>query len=312
MVATGSVSGLAFGYESTFKGGASSYDRAFGVNQRITGLVFNNSLSKQYELGSRQNVQLTALALNGRWGVECLLANESWLEGLFGTYTDNSGTGYTQYDYSVSNTVKSLAMKVGFTSGGSNYVREIKGAIINRARLSTRVGTPVVVVLDGVYATETTPTESVTNVTESLSPLTFAHGSLTVGGVAQAKVQSVELGMINNAVLTYGLGSRTAVDIAVQSFETELRITAVSEDDEWLEKAYGADSATSPQDTVSSFAVVLAFDTGDSVNDREFTFTISNAKIDSISQAYAPNDLILWDISLVGGSVTATYKKYTS
>jgi len=312
---TGADAYLAFGYESSFGTEASTKDKSFGVGQRLTGVTLRNTLRRIYDLGSREAKQLRALRFEGVWSIEAILANNDWMKAVFGseTFTDNSSASPPnyQYDYDVADSVQSISIEYGF-SGTSNVVRKLLGCVVTRCRLTTRVNDVVTLALDGLYKTEEKGTSLGTGVTESKSPITFAEGTLELpSGTTLAEVQTIDLTLTTNAELIFDVGSRYAVKAIGRAFDIDIRITAISEDSELLERAYGADGATSPQDTISSLDVKLKFDTGGtSTDDRVWTLDISNAKVQEITQAITPNDMILWDVTLYGKEITGQYIIY--
>lgn len=290
-VYTGAKARLAYGIETTFKGGGTA-SNAFGVGQRLTGLSGRNSIERIYELGKRDAARLVAMRFEGTWGVEAIMGNTTWKDAIF---TSTGGA--------VGVDPKSLVIEVGF-SGAQNVLRTLKGAVIRRLSIGARVNEPVRLRFDGVYATETvsTPT-SITPVSDTTAPYTFAGATVTFAGQTVANVQSLDVDITTGYELVYALGARTARDMFGRAFEIEGRFsaTAISSDFVKYMLGLGSGTDTEPKESglVTEVNLVATFTNGTNT----MTLTIPGV-IGELGSAIEANELIMFDVAFTGRTAT--------
>ena len=284
MVATGSKARLAYGLESTFKGGGTA-DKAFGVGQRLTGIRGRNTIERIYEIGSRVANKLIAGRFDGAWGVEAILGNKDVFQTISST-----------------NPV-SLVIEVGF-EGTNKVLRTLKGAVVRRMSISTRTNEPVRLRIDGLYATESVsnPT-SITPVVDDTQPYTFAGATLTFDNQAVANVMAFDVDIDTGFEYVFALGARTARDLYGRMYEIGGRFSAVALTEDFVKYLYGL--GTKPTEPVESTAVqelsmVATFSNGTDTT----TITLGGVVIDELGSAIEANELILFDVSFIARTVT--------
>lgn len=288
VVATGAKGRLAYGVESSFNDGMSTASNSFGVDARLTGIGGRNNIQRLYTIGSREAVKNVALRFEGTWGVETTLSNTD-IFSLLGSGSNKDPT--------------SAVIEVGF-AGATNVLRTLRGAVVRRASISTRPNEVVRVRMDGLYATEeVTNPESITPIIDTNEPFTFAGATITYGGVEVAKVQAMDVDITTGFELIYALGQRTAVDGFARAFEVGGRISAVAIDDTFVKDMLGVGAdATAPDElgVATETSIVITLTNGTDTK----TLTIGGVVIDDLGSSVEANELILFDATYVGRTLT--------
>ena len=310
MVYVGETSVVGFGYESTFKTKATSIDKIFGQGTRITTINIKNNVERIYNIGARVAQQLAALRFEGSWSVEAYLSNNDWMKLALGKETEITNTAgtVTGYTYEVGNDVISATIEIGMTSGGSNLVRDLLGAIVRRWTLDCRVNEIVTVRLDGAYATESvsTPTALPSYTLDYGNVMTFVDGSVQLPtGTTVAKVQEISLDVDTGATNIFSIGDRTAVDKYGRNYEISGKMSVVAEDPTMLEYALGvgASGATSPASGVTEITAEIKFDNGT----NSCIIDLSGLSIEGISNRLEANEIVIWDVDFVARDIKITW-----
>lgn len=227
MVNTGSSAYLAYGWETgSFGGGASSRDKIFGKDQKITNVFAGNNPIPLADLNS---IVLTdyAFGLNTyRLNFDAVLSNPWLFQAIFNdAATPISQTTYYTHTWSLAKTVKSMEVEIGLDTD-TNVVRKMKGAVMpnltlnasvgNAARISGEIASGILGSLETTLGTPGTNADPGTGATHPA--FTFAQGTLSLvdsSGSSVAAVnqlQSVELTIDQQAELLYGFSSPNSVD----------------------------------------------------------------------------------------------------
>lgn len=292
IVATGGKARLAFGIESTFGGGGTA-NNVFGVGQRLTGIGGRNEIDRIYSIGSNVPTTLVSRRFEGTWSVEAILGDTTWSNAVF------TGTGGT-----LGGNPSSLVIEVGFDAE-EKVLRKLKGAVIRRLSLGTRVGEVVRVRFDGVYAKEevSTPT-SITPVFDNTVPYTFAGGSLTFAGQTVSLVQAVDFDITTGFDLVYALGDRRAVAMIPRAVQVGGRFSATARSSSFVKYMLGLGdgTATEPKQlgNVTDVNMVLTFTNGTTTK----TLTFSGVTIDELGSAIEAGEMILFDVTFIAKQVT--------
>ncbi|MEM1800931.1 MAG: phage tail tube protein [Desulfurococcaceae archaeon] len=231
---TGAFAYLKYGWESSFKGGASTKDKVFGRGQRITSLTRRENPELIPELGDRIYYSSAFKQFEGTISLEWILSNPWFFKGILGSVT-TSGTGPYTHTYSVTKLPQSMSLEVGIQASGGNVVRTLDGAIFTSATITSAVGELVRVRADLLYAKETVGTNLGSALVDTFPPLVFHHATLEVpSGNTIGEVQSFDLTINNNGLLIYGLGDRYAVSGMWQALDVAGTISVTLKDATFL------------------------------------------------------------------------------
>lgn len=289
-IGVGSKARLAYGIETTFKGGGTA-SNPFGVGARLTGIGGRNNIERIYEIGNRAAAKLVAMRFEGTWGVEAILGNS----GVFDTILSAGA---------IPNDPISLVVEVGF-EGDENVLRILKGAVVRRMTMSTRVNEPVRIRLDGLYATETVSTPlSIAAVPDTNETYTFAGASLTFDGQAVAEVQALDIDMTTGFEMVYALGDRAPAAAIARAFEVGGRFSATARSSGFVKYMLGLGSGTATEPSSSSAVTEVQLVATFTNGTNNITATIDGVAIDELGSAIEANEMILFDVTFTGRTIS--------
>ncbi|NIT99617.1 MAG: hypothetical protein GWN01_01330 [Nitrosopumilaceae archaeon] len=226
MARTGSSAYIQYGYESSFKGGATQA-QVFGLEQKATGLRW---LNNQIALGQLYSTErkIFAYAKNeGSVNLEWVVSNPWYFDYIFanpettgaGPYThkwssDPDFVGAGAFDNTDVRATRSGHIEMGFEGETGNEVRNAKGVICPTLTMRTNVNDTIKCTGNFIWGREdnlvTTLDTSVAS--DDLNfPYTFVHASLELpDGTVIAQIQDFELTFAPNVELIWGIGSADA------------------------------------------------------------------------------------------------------
>jgi len=300
---TGASAYIRYGWEATFKTQSTTIDKVFGEAPRFDSSRTQN-IRQARGLGKRTPYKLIPLQYEGTFSIETIIANPWWLRAIIGNAPTTSGTGpYTHTYLDGSLLLPKNAPSITIENGidlTADAVIKLLGCVADTATITAAVNEPVMLKIDGKYATETKGTSGIADPfpSESLEYFTFAEGKLEVpDGTVISDVQNAEISIRNNLDMRYGLGSRFGSRHYERDFDVEIRTSNLFEDATvFLEKFYG--SATAPT-TPTEVTVDLLFDNGlTGTSQRQIHLTVTGAKIaeETLNQVVAeaiPEDIVL-------------------
>lgn len=220
MATSGSSALLAYGYESTFKGGA-SLTRLFGHEQKISSLEYSNSQQGLPQLYSPEICEFIYNSIRGSATVEYVLGSPFVFTALLHNPTTtgpvSSAYTHTWTSNPTTNTnirqVKSLHVEFYVAGSSNNIDRNAKGVISPSINIKTGIDQPVTVSQQLAWGYEDTIDTSL-NATPpacggGYTPYTFVHASikLPVAGGTIAGVQNIDLTIDSGAELVYNINS---------------------------------------------------------------------------------------------------------
>ena len=320
---SGALSYIVVGLESTYGSvsGALAADKmiAFGHNQKIT-VDRNMNTNPVYGLGSPHPSKVVSGVYEGRLTITFNLASTYFMELVMGncsdggaapkthTYADNTGYAVTSFT----------------TANGINLdtdsVYAYLGCVVDSCEMTFRVGEPVGVTLNVLYANETKATTGIdaTPAVDAELPMVFSEGSVQLpSGTTLARVQSLTLRIIKNAELVRGLGSRVATAAVWKTtrFEFDMEISYENADlvADMYGQATGPLTATMPAGEAS--LVLTCTNSGAGSATRSLVFTLSTTYITSDSLPQSVEDHMVQTVrgfsinaptSIIGSDNTAT------
>jgi len=310
--ASGALSYVNYGFESTEGTVAGSFPRPFGHGTKIS-ISRKNNMEAIYGVGARNASANVAKKYEGIASVEFLLGagqtsiahgGASWLRAVLGAVpTDGGATPYT-HTYAESNTLTSFSIANAVELGTNDYVSALIGCKVNSASFSFAVDEVCKVKLDCVYRTETVATSGIGSaVTPTEVPLTFAQGTITVGGTTVGYVQSGELTVSNNVESIWGLGSRYSTASPPKTRKYDFKCTAAFSNVTLLmEHFFGTSAPVGATDLATlnpaGVALVLTFTNGESGSDtRSIVFTFANLYLNEHTLPLDVNEVIKEDVT---------------
>lgn len=239
--------------------------KAFGRDQRVTELSFDNALQRLRNPADPEAVETIATTFEGAVSVECVLGNPWWLNHLLGDEPVAGGEASAPYSYTWTPTtgrVQSARVFVGVDYLNGVTERQLEGVVFTEAELSLSIGEPVTLTLTGFYGSET-PNASLTpgsTPEEQATPLIYHSGSLDIPtGTTVAKPQDATLTVATGARPHRGW-EREPIDAVIGGVETDLSLSKIITSTSQRNLGYG--SSAGPQDRVSGAAdATLAFTT---------------------------------------------------
>lgn len=233
--------------------------KTFGHDVTVTSAEVNNNPTDLFDPGSREAAERLAQQFEGSWGVEFTMTNPWWWEAVIAPVSTSGSGPYTHsYDGMIP---QSLQLVLPVEPTGNERV--LQGCVVSSCTVDASEQGPITVTLEGVYADESESSGSTSQVTPSMDPMTFADGSLNIGGTTYSLVQSVSISIENNVELVPELGSRFAADYSPKVRSTTVDIEKIVENDSNLLMSYGG-SGTSPDNRMDGNDEVsgsLTFDT---------------------------------------------------
>lgn len=250
---------LAFGIEDSFAGSVVDQDSSgdpsyysFGRNPTVNDLSLDNQLQRMREAGSIENVEAVKTNFEGAFAVEAV-ANEAtfnWVNSIvFNDGSDGTPTGFT------TGRARSATVQAGSeylaTTGTTTKVRALKGVVPTDFEVSYSQGGMVSYTLTCLYADEEDGTEP-TDLTKPAGgeDAAFHNLDVSVDATSISKLQSATLSF-SNLYRFHRDSDPTPVAAVLSAPETTLDTEAVFEGTDYLEDAYGAAAATTPEDRLT-------------------------------------------------------------
>jgi hypothetical protein len=301
-----SISGIhtrmCFGWETTYGGGSTTFDKVFGLGQKVTTNTETQNAIRVYNIGDPE-AKTTALGtFDISLSVETLLTNGWWLRAISGNTATVSGNDKIYVDSAagkpVNKDVQSMEVRIGYDNP-VGFERRYKGVVMSTASLSCSVGEPVRLTFDMFAKTEEISSTLTAEVSEAEEPLHFGHGTLELpSGTTIAKVQSVDLTINRNPEPVRGLGSRFIQQVVNKLTEYELKANIVLQDTSIIEKLWG--SSTTPQNTVNETASVkLVFDNGlTGASKRTLLLEFEGVRVNEVSQPLDVEGVVVQECTL--------------
>lgn len=212
-----SVSGIAayveYGMQSAFgtplSAGAST--RAFGLDQKLTGLSINNNKMELGDLNSALVQKFAFGNFTGEFSVEWVLSNPWWIDTILAA-ASTTGVGPYTHTYDDSKTVRALTAEVGIDTT-TDRVLQLKKSVARDINISTAINELVNV--RGNFAIGATDDTAGTSLDASIQtddiafPYTMVHATLeNPSGTVLAEVQNMELTLNPNIRYVYGPNNR--------------------------------------------------------------------------------------------------------
>ncbi|MGQ9642012.1 MAG: phage tail tube protein [Candidatus Bathycorpusculaceae bacterium] len=296
MARTSAYAYMKYGWESSFKDGATTRDKVFGRAQRITGLTRRENLEMLYELGAREPQYGAFRNFEGAASVEWVLSNPWWIKSVLGTYSVTGSSAPYTHTWQKANAPVTMGIEVGFQGEGGNVVRNLKGAVVTSVSLSGALNDVIRCRADVLYAEEATPTLG-TAIVDSFDPFTSVHASLELPtGTVLAEVQSFDLTINNNSLFVWGLGSQYPAAVALQAFDVTGRFSITMKNATFLNYVRGKQSSI-------RFKVTNGLTGAD---ERTIRFDGTDVYFGEHTVGFEPNALVIEELPFTIKNITAT------
>jgi hypothetical protein len=288
---TGAFAYAKYGWESTFKGGATTRDKVFGRGQRVSSITRNENPEKVYELGDRPAKLIVYKGFEGSASFDFFVSNPWIFRAVMGNVS-TTGTGPYTHTYTVAKLPPSMEIEVGFQGSGGNVVRLLRGAVASTFSLTASVNEIVRGRMDVLYADEVITTTLGSAIVDVFEPFTFAHGTLEVPvGNVIAEVQSFDMTIANNALLVWGLGDIKASSAVWQAFDPTGRISVTMKDASFLNRLRTTDT---------NGRLVLNFNPN-----HQIIFNFDGVGYGEHTVGYEPNALVVEEVPILLRSLTS-------
>ena len=226
MAITGSNAYVQYGYESSYGGGASQ-TKAFGLEQKITGLRFTNNQIPVKELYSTEINMFAYGKEEGGATIEWVLSNPWFFDFIFANpestgaspyqhkwSSDPDWVGAGAFDNTDVRDYKTAHVEFGFKGETANEVRNAKGVIAPSITLRTSVNETVKVTMPLIWSIEDaigTSLDSTVASDDLQFPYTFVHATLELpNGTVIAQIQDFEITISPEGEQIWGVGSKNA------------------------------------------------------------------------------------------------------
>lgn len=307
MATSGNSALLAFGYESTFKGGA-SLTRLFGHEQKVSTLEYSNSQQPLSQIYTPEVCEFVYNSIRGSATVEYVLGNPFVFTALLNNPTTTGPVSsiytHTWTSNPTTNTnirqVKSMHVEFYLQGSLNNIDRNAKGVISPSINIKTAIDQPVQVSQQLAWGYEDTIDTSL-NATPptcggGFTPYTFVNASLKVpiSGGFVAGVQSVDLTIDNGAELLYNInaeqsGGGQAASEAVNKLLTITgKIQALIQDKDFIDKVVARTEVADLE---------LKFRAGSGVNEKIITITLTGVGLSRHgTSGFAPGEILMEEL----------------
>lgn len=222
-VRSGGHAYVQYGKETTWKT-FPTITRAFGYNQVVNGLQFQNQALKLASLGQGVYESSAFANYKGAFSMEWVLSNPWWLDQIYGagSHTGSAPTTHVYPDQADAHfqhmpvDLSSFGLEVGVDQVSTDTVFQYAGCIFNSVNLACRVNDFVQMRAQCQYAklpVVATTLDSTVATEDVAFPYTFIHGTLDISTVVGvATIQSIELNQNLNSQLLWGFGNLEATD----------------------------------------------------------------------------------------------------
>ena len=298
-----------FGYESAFKTPAIA-NKTFGTDISVKNLDIKNNIKRQYGLGTNTARHFSTNRFEGSLGVDFAISDPWFLKGLLGSLTTSGSGPYGHYFFVGVSSPPSMTIinGIGLKGVTSNAIREYNGCIVTDGRISIAEGDePARCSLTIAYAQERKSANTHSGqilAADEYYPWTYGSFEYP-GGSAIANTESVELSIVNNAELKWGLGSRTASRRDYRQRDFDISTTNYFDDPTtYLEKMYGY--ASGPITTIVSGEVGcnIILDNGLTSSDqRKIIMFVSGCVIEHHSLPQSVEAEMMETVDIMGKSL---------
>jgi len=237
----------------------------------------NNNAERIVGVGARNATATINKQYSGTAKINGAVSNAWWLLGALGSNVDAGSSGAYTHTYTEADSLPSFTVKTSFDLGTTNSTSNLLGCRINTLSLTAAVNEALKFSIEAPYRYETLDTAFISNVEDTESIFTFAHGSINLpSGEELAAVQSIELTINNNLEAVYSVGSRFMTANVAKNREYNFNITAAFNDQTTLLTKFlnGSNSATAPDDgsgnEIATMELTFINDDGD-ILDMNFT-----------------------------------------
>jgi hypothetical protein len=276
-----------YGWESAYSTVATTIDKAFGHDVKISTLERRNNVEQFWDVGNAEAKSQIVKQYEGSWTADFVLGNAYWLRALTGITPTDAGSGPYTHTYvtgagDLEGALQSMSIEYG-ADLATDHVSKLRGALINSMTMNLNQSDPVRVSLEGPFATETTSstlsTEAYDTYADSFS---FQMASIELpNGTTLGKSRSCDITWTNNVETFYALGSRFPACAILKNLEFDITASVMFENTTLLEAFYGS---TAPNATVAetTFDVVIN-NGGTTTAERELHLTFGGVLIDTES-----------------------------
>jgi hypothetical protein len=292
-VSAGHQTTLSYLWEDSFGVGPSSISDSThklpGADPTVGTTEGSNAVRRVFRPAKRAAIDQIAMLFEGSFSLSFSLTNPWWLRTLLGAPTPSgSGPDYT-YDYGLSQDGEPDTMQIYEGHEQSGKARVLQGCMVTSATIDTAVEEEASVTLNGAYADETIQSSIPTQPTKEVDPLTFAEGSISVGGTTEKYVQSMTLDLQNTIDPVREMGTRFFIDYNPKTIEPSVDFGNIFDGDhDQLEQLFGGSGETSPLEDAddNDAAVEMTFDNGKTAGQgvNNGTFTISGTLVNSYDE----------------------------
>lgn len=303
-VASGAYGYVNYGFESTEGTVASSFPKSFGHGVKLS-VSRKNNMERVYGVGARNASANVAKKYEGMASIEFMLdAQGSWWRAVMGALPTDAGAGPYTHTFAESNTLLSFSIANAVELGSNDMVSALIGAKVDTCTLSFAVDEITKVKLECPYRTETMASSGIGSaVAPSEEPLSFQHGTISVGGSTVAYVQSGEVTISNNVEMVWGVGSRYSTAGPVKQRAYDFKFSLMMSDLSLvMENFYGTTLDVSASDLATlnpaGVACVLTFDNGlSSTSSRKVVLTFANLYFNDHDTGLDVNELVKEDVT---------------
>lgn len=239
----------------------------FGPDATVDSDDGKNNAVRVFAPDTKEAADIIAQNFEGSFSVSFTLADPWFLGAIFG---DPSSTqladGTYDHVYNGSAT-KSMQIVEGFRGSGNK--RLLRGCVASRVQINPRAPGVVEVSINGAYADESHPSETIqSQPAPDYKSLTYAESRLDLDGTKVKYVQDASLTINLKPDLVQALDSRTAVDFWTGAREPDIDYTTLKEsgNEDPLADFYGSSTATSPSSDVAMAPLTMEFTSSGETN----------------------------------------------
>jgi hypothetical protein len=263
--------------------------KTFGADPTLDTAEGTNALQRVFRPGKRVGIDQIAMLFEGSFAVSFTLTNPWWMRTVLGAPAQSgAGPDYT-YEYSVSQDGEPDTIQILAGHEQSGKQRRLKGCMVTSVELSVTVEQQVQVTLSGAYADGELVAASDAQPTKGYDPMTYAEGSIKVGGSLEKYVQSMSLTLENTIDPIREMGTRVTIDYNPKTLNPSVSFGKLFDGDhDSLESLFGGTGSASPQSEAddNQVTVDMRFDNGKAAGSGQNmgTFAISGTLAESYGE----------------------------
>lgn len=321
MARTGSSAYVEYGYESSFTGGT-TYTKAFGMEQKVTGLRFmNNQIPipelytpeiQKYAYGKDEGAATLEWIISNPWFFDFIFANpESTGASPYSHKwsSDPDWVGAGAFDNTDVRNYRSAALEFGFNGETANEVRTALGVIAPSLTIRTTINDTVKASMPLIWGKESSigTTLDTSVVADDIQfPYTFVHASLELpDGTVIAQIQDFEITFSPNGELIWGIGSKNAT---ATSGKKILNMTG-----KFKKSKLDATALQKVLDRTEVATLEIKLTNGlSSTNERSITLLGTGVGISEHSTDYVPGEIVFENLTWQISSMLVTAVNNTS